>query len=362
MAISKYHILLWLALLLSLAPACTGPQQTIKQEASRAEAPAWVEQTPASDEYHYLVGVASRAASLEDGQKQAFTHASAQAASLIGVLIQSELQVTTSTERLSPRAEETTAASASGFIAGLEVLDEYYTRTRRQAGGLYEESYDVYLLCRYSRENERRERDRQRQVARENAALALEHYRQARADIRGSRPGGSLYQLRIADRLLQPIQEVIPLEGGRIRNSHELKTEVELAMRRLNDRSRSLFLQVKIQSPDRAAAFRGAFHQSIARQGLDLAGRKTDARFFVPVGVRLRRGGRVMGQQAVFALYHFEVQDLWLKRILTGNSREVSGFGRDFSAGADQAVIEAGTAIAREVGPMVNQNIQNSTE
>ena len=159
-------------MILLAAIGCGGPKQLIVKEESRDSGPpTWISQAVTHPEYLYFVGLTDRARSLKEGRDQARQDAANQASSYIGIRISTDTFIQDSTAQSSTFVNEQTRSSTDASISFLEVTDEYYVKTSRTAGNFYEETYAVYVLCRFPRTPPKKKRSGSRKLHKEMAPL-----------------------------------------------------------------------------------------------------------------------------------------------------------------------------------------------
>ena len=170
----------FLALVVLITIGCGGSKQLIVKEKSRDSGPpTWISQAVTHPEYLYFVGLADRAKSLKEGRDQARQDAANQASAYIGIRISNDTFIQDSTAQSSTYVNEQTRSSTDASISFLEVTDEYYVKTSRTAGNFYEETYAVYVLCRFPKASAEKEKERQSETAKRDGALALAMYQNA---------------------------------------------------------------------------------------------------------------------------------------------------------------------------------------
>ncbi len=344
-----------------LFSGCGGPKQLIKKEGSRPTAPDWLNRVPQSKEYLYFVGISSRAASLKEGKEQARADATKQAANYIGVKLESKFQMQASTERESTRVDEKIKAQTAAYIASLETVDEYSMKTTRQAGNLYEEHYDLYLLCRFPKKAEQVERARQKRIAQEKVSIALALYQDAKRDLENQKLAHSLYKLRQAEKELRGVSDFISINNTKLKTNQELKTAVNLTLAELENKSRSLYADIKIageREHENCALFVGSFSKEVSKYRLNISEKDNVSRFGLSVNINHRKGGRVFRQQCVYAVYNFEIKDMWANKTIAGDSGEAKGFAPTTDAAAQNAVTEAASIIGKKVGFQIEKYLQ----
>lgn len=138
---------------------------------SAKDKPAWIERLPASDEYVYVLGIKTGAATLEEGRSEAARQAVGELASYLGVRMQSKLQVFM-TDVETKIQDEMKATTEKVELRGGLIHDWHVERSPRGA-------YDVYVLLRFPRVEIEKEKARLARVMAEKALLAQRGIRQA---------------------------------------------------------------------------------------------------------------------------------------------------------------------------------------
>jgi len=361
---SIVRYLFFIFLYVILIVGCGGPKQLIKKESSRPTAPDWVNRLPQSEEYLYFVGTSSRAVSLKEGKEQGRTDAAKQAANYIGVTLKSEFQMQASTELESTLVNEKIKTQTEAYIASLEIVDEYYIRTMRQAGRLYEEHYDIYLLCRLPKKAGQEERDRQKKMAQEKASIAFALYQEAEKDFTDHNFAESLYKLREAQKNLQGVSEVISINSTNLKTNQELTTAINLRLGRLENKSRSLYTDITIageKEHKNCGLFIGSFSKEASRHKLNIVEQESASRFKLSININHRKGGIVFGRQCVYAIYNFKIKDTWTNKTITGDSGEAKGFAPTIDDAAQNSVIEVASTVGIKISSKIEKYLQQSS-
>ena len=206
----------FLALFVLIAIGCGGPKQLIVKEKSRDSGPpAWMSQAVTHPEYLYFVGLTDRAKSLKEGRDQARQDAANQASSYIGIRISTDTFIQDSTAQSGTFVSEQTRSSTDASISFLEVTDEYYVKTSRTAGNFYEETYAVYVLCRFPKASARKEKERQSEAAQRDGDLALAMYQNALVELDRNQPMAAFEKFIRAQTLLSGISDDVALKPRR---------------------------------------------------------------------------------------------------------------------------------------------------
>ena len=297
---SRLALLALLGLVLAASTAgCGGASQVIETEPSRPEPPAWISRLPSQPDYFYYLGVADRAESLEYGKQRALAQAMSQAASFIGVNLESELNVLDSTNRPNPEVRENLRVTSSGTIAGLEVVDEYHVKTSRRGGSLYETFYDVYILTRIGKDDAEAEKRRQSGKARDRMALAERLYGGARRDLAGGRSGE-------AARALEQARALVVAAEGFTAGDSELKLKIDrlLDQTRTMERAIALNLAGGMTGADRNVLF-NALQGVLSSNGWSMAVDRSQARYHLRIGAAWESGQPAWGENGVDRLVPF---------------------------------------------------------
>lgn len=353
--IVKYYFLL--SVIIIQIFSCSGPKQIIQKEYSQTTPPGWINRIPQSDRYIYFVGVSNQAGSLQKGKELAYASGTSQAAKYIGITIKSEFQLHETTERESALVEEKTETKTAGHIAGLIIADEYYIKTTRQAGRLYEEHFDVFLLCSYPKKSGKFERLRQLRIVQEKCSLALSQYNKSQNDLAGGKYADSLFKLNQANKLLQEISDVAKLHDNAYATVFKLKNKIRSSLHLLDNQSRSIFISVIISGEKEhkdKEGFLSALSNIVSEQNLNIVKEPEKARFIISLDIGLRFGGKVFGKQAAYANYNFRITDIWKNNSLAGDTNEVKGFGSGNTAAITQAIMETAIMIGENIIPKLS--------
>ena len=359
MEISRFFgSLLALAVLFTIG--CGGPKQLIVKEKSKDSGPpTWISQAVTHPEYLYFVGLADRAKSLKEGRDQARQDAANQASAYIGIRISNDTFIQDSTAQSSTYVNEQTRTSTDASISFLEVTDEYYVKTSRTAGNFYEESYAVYVLCRFPKASAREEKERQLETAKRDGALALAMYQNALVAIDQNQSMTALESIIQAQALLSGISDNIVLDHPEIQNTRILSAAVSLKQQSLEKRSRTIHLASKTPY---GSAFNGAFAKALSNHDFELNSAIKSTRFRVTVTITLHEGKKIWEQFQYIAEYTYNINDLWTSNTITGGSSQSNAFASSKEIAAQNAVVEAASDIGLATGKRLEAYLSKNEE
>jgi hypothetical protein len=350
----------FLALVMLIAIGCGGPKQLIVKETSRDSGPpAWMSQAVTHPDYLYFVGLADRAKSLKEGRDQARQDAANQASAYIGIRISTDTFIQDSTAQSSTVVNEQTRSSTEASISFLEVTDEYHVKTRRTAGNFYEETYAVYVLCRFPKASARKEKQRQSESAQRDGALALAMYQNALVELDQNQPMAAFEKITRAQALLSGISDNRVLDHPDIQNTQILSAAVSLQQNRLEKRSRTIHLNGK--TPYKSA-FNGAFAKALSNHDFELNPTINATRFRLTATINLHEGKQIWDQFQYIADYTYDINDLWTSNTITGGSSESKAFAGSREMAAQNAVVEAATDIGLATGKRLDAYLSKNKE
>lgn len=340
-----------IVVVVALASACAGTKQQIKTEASAPQKPVWIGQLPAKPGLIHVVGVKTRAKTLEEGKQGASSNAAAQISNAIITKIESDFQSYSSTEFEADKAEEKTQSQTAAFIQELKIVDEYYEKTTRVAGSFYEESFDVYLLGQFPEEAAERERLRIADEHKAKAKDALNRATQAQSQVAAKKFQAALSTFRQSRNILRAIPANIEL-GGAYAQSSDLMRDVE---QKLEELEQAAFgLKIDFEAADALAKqlidpFASQLAGGLAKTPLKI--KQEGARFVLKLRVQTNATGRqVMGQQVAQVVYSATVKDQWTGLQPAGSTEEMQGFGKSVDAALNDATQRAAEKVAEVIG------------
>lgn len=350
----------FLALVVLIAIGCGGPKQLIVKEKSRDSGPpAWMSQAVTHPEYLYFVGLTDRAKSLKEGRDQARQDAASQASSYIGIRISTDTFIQDSTTQSSTFVNEQTRSSTDASISFLEVTDEYYVKTSRTAGNFFEETYAVYVLCRFPKASARKEKERQAESAQRDGALALAMYQNALVELDQDQPMAAFEKIIRAQTLLFSISDNIVLDHPDIQNTRILAAAVSLKQQSLEKRSRTIHLNGKTPY---GLAFSGAFAKAMSNHDFELNPAIDATRFRLTATITLHEGKQIWDQFQYIANYTYGIDDLWTSNTITGGSSESKAFAGSKEMAAQNAVVEAATDIGMATGKRLDAYLSKNNK
>ena len=146
-----------------------------------------------------------------------------------------------------------------------------------------------------------------------------------------------------------------------MKTNQELRTAIDLTLAELENKSCSLYADIKISGEKEhknRGLFLGSFSEEASKHRLNILEKENMSRFKLSVNINHRKGGRVFRQQCVYAVYNFEIKDMWTNKTITGDSGEAKGFAPTTEAAAQNAVIEAGSIIGKKVCSQTERYLQ----
>jgi len=211
----------------ALILACATEAKIIK-ETSSPQRPDWVAHPPKAVDTLYFTGIATGAATLEEGTGAAVEDGIAKISSYLGTKVKSEF-----TENTSLVAKELTrriAAKTQAKVMGAAVTDTYHEKLTRVEGDYRLERYEVYVLIAFSSAQAEKELARQEKEREEKARIALDLYhagqeKQKRNDLREAR---RLFSRSSA--ALTELDGAVSLKDAAVRDSNELALAAQKAL------------------------------------------------------------------------------------------------------------------------------------
>lgn len=336
---------LWVVLL----TACGGPQQQITREPSKPAQPQWVTSLPKESGYVYVVGVRSRAKSLEEGKQGAHENATVQVSNVVGTQIRSQAESRMSTEG-DDYSREDVAAQTQAFIESLLTVDEYWEKTTKMVGSYYEESFDVWVLAKFPLNAADKERKRQAAEQAEQGRDAFKRFMGAGEELNEGNERQAWILLTQARRLLGGIPGTTEIHQGEHDTAADLQRAVDRALRALDEKARGVRVVLEAKDPqaqEAAAPLTTQLSQAISGTKLILR-TDGDARFVLTVSYEVNTPHKkVMGQRVGYLTFAGNLTDTWSGAALSADSGEVKGFGKTPAAALAEAALEA----AKKLGP-----------
>ncbi|MBP7382387.1 hypothetical protein KBA39_08335 [Myxococcota bacterium] len=338
-----------------LGTACAGQRQLFVREASKPTPPSWLTNIPFDAEFVYAVGSSSGAESLQTGREIARNSAAGQLSAFIGVDVESGFGIRTSHDdrfgtNTTIDARSTTRTSAK--LLEIDVVDEYYVRTTREAGRVREERFDVHLLCRYRKSSAAEERERLNRENEQITSNAMNLFLDA-TNRQGAPSQTALAKLTAVKAMLERVPDSTPLPFenpfGADENAGTLKREVANELRAMEAHCRTLIIDLDATSlaSNRKLTFVRELGQTLTSKGVAIGG---DGRFVMVVGnLEFTAGGYVFAKRVVSVSYSYEIRDLWNSGRVIGSGSGISkGFGNSFDDAADDATRAAASRIGLE--------------
>lgn len=340
---------------------CGGTKQIVTKEMSLSTRPTWISSLPRQPDYAFFVGVASRAPSLEEGKAKANAQVSNSAAQFVQTKVQSEFLSLSSTEPMSDRVEETIRSAAQALVKDLEVMEEYYEKTSRVAGNLYEASFDVWVLGRFPLAAAEAERERLLAEAKANAGRAMGLLKEAIRDEKQRRLASAHKSLFDAIRILERVPDSIDVVDPEYSKAGDVRLAISRRLDALDARSRSVSLTVEGRRirDTQLAMVRTVVTSALGQAGIRVL-RPAESRFWITVQVRSEAGGRALGHQTARAIYDFTIDDAWSKSRVGADSGRAKGLGRNVSAAFSEALRGASQDLAQAVNTVMKRVLAGS--
>ncbi|MCK5689426.1 hypothetical protein KAI87_09160, partial [Myxococcota bacterium] len=338
--------------------------QSITKEPSADKKPAWINTLPSKSGYVFVVGISTRAKTLEEGKEKSGASAAAQVSSYVGAHIKSEFQMTSSTETGDTAKEEIEAATAA-YVQSLQLLDTYHVKTTKIIGSFYEESYDVWVLERFPLSAAKAERERQAAEARQMAADGLQLLKTGRADLKAKELRDGWIALGQAKDLMSKLSGTTKVDADGYKNVAEVLRDIKKAFRKIDEQARGI--QLNVYEQDGAAKNIATTLQTQLSQGFgksDLILRKdSKARFQMRLDVSTKIGKRkTFGKTVGFITYTVNVTDRWSGASYPGTSGETKGFGSSKPAALNEAAKEAADkivpALVKQLGEAMKKDLE----
>ncbi len=344
----------------ALLVSCSSPKQQIKVEPSKPTKPEWITKLPKRAGYMYVVGVKSRAKSLEEGKAGAHENATVQVSQFVGTQIQSESESRMSTDGEN-FASDAVAAQTAAFIKALQQEDEYYEKTTKMIGSYYEEGYDVWMLASFPLNAADDERKRQAMEQAEMTRDAFKRYQDALAEKGGGNQREAWLLIAKARQILKSVPKLTEIHEGKFDTAADLLRAVEKDLRSLDELAHGV--RVDFAPGDGGAkkvksSFTSHLSSALSKTSLILR-TDGDARFVLKLDYTTKRGsGKVMGQNVGHLAYSGNVKDTWSGASLSGTSGEVKGFGKSFDGAFGEAASEAAEKIAKTIAKQLNEALE----
>lgn len=340
--------------------SCGGPEQQIKVEPSQPTRPGWITSLPKKPGHMSVVGVKTRAKSLEEGKAGAHENATVQVSQFVGTQIKSEAEsrMSTAGENF---ASEAVAAQTAAFIKALQQEDEYYEKTTKIIGSYYEESYDCWMLASFPLNAADDERKRQGAEQAEMTRDAHKRYQDAKSEKAGGNKREAWVLLARARAILKSVPKLTEIHEGGFDTASDLLRSVEKDLRALDELAHGVRVELSPGDPDArkvAPGLTSHLSQALGKTSLILR-TDGDARFVLTVSYTTKvPSEKTMGQTVGYMTYSGNVRDTWSGASLSGTSDEVKGFGKSREAALNEAAEEAATKIAKAIAKQLNQALE----
>jgi len=238
-------LLLAAALLVSCAPAAQ-----IAREASRPTRPGWIDKPPRDSGLLYFVGISTGASTLEEGMNAATNDAVSKISDYTGIRIESffEEQSTESSDKVNRQVR----SQSKALVQGASVKDSYHEKLTRVDRNFTMLKYDVYVLVSYSKEEARKEKERNIREQADKAARAYAYYSDGGSLYGKGRFGDALLSYRKSLALLAELDDVTAIAAVDVKDSGVLSMRLESALKELEQRMRLVRLFIDVKTNARA--------------------------------------------------------------------------------------------------------------
>lgn len=344
--------------------ACGAPQQQFKVEPSAATRPEWIAKLPQKAGYAFVVGVSTRAKTLEEGKERANQSATVQVSHIVGTKIRSEAESRSSTDA-AEYAREQIEAQTAAFIKSLQIVDEYSEKTTKMVGSYHEQAYDVWALGRFPLDAADEERKRQASEQVEMTRDALKRYQDAGGEQKAGRQREAWILLTQAKKILTKVPPLTEVHASGFDTAADLVRAIDKVYRGLDELARSLRLETRggdAGGKSAASGLKAALAKDLGKRGLVLRS-SGDARFVISVELTSEFPSQlVMGQKVAHLTYTANVRDAWSGADLAGSNGDAKGFGKGRDAAIAEASDEAAKKVAAEIAKSLTATLAKETE
>jgi len=355
---SKRALLSTVLFLVFFTFSCSTSQK-VKREASRKKTPAWISKLPMDRKYVYVKGVSSNAETLQEAKEIARKSALSQLSDFIGIKVESSLKIKESTEVLSPEIDEEIKTESAAFISKMEVVDEYYLKTERAIGSLYEESFEFYMLCRFPRVEAEKERGKQAENNESLSREALKFYLDAQKKMQAGFDYNVYSSISSAARSMKnvPGNITLPENGASIANSGELRRKIDDFLSKLGVVSKAVSVSVTMQRPGSRMLFSANFGKALGEKKYSVVGVRDSARFELTINISAKSGEKVFGKNSMYAVCVYSLKDRWKNVTVATGSEEGRGFHAATSHAFDEALKEAGSVTGIKIAEKIDKYV-----
>jgi len=344
------------AVAVALIAAACGPEKPAAiRTSSSPKPPAWLAKTTSDSATLYFSGAKEGSSSLEEGKDSALEAARSQAAQYIGVEISAEHSDVMSTEEAENKAKDTVKSRANAMVRSAELADVYYEKISREAGSGTIDRFDVWVLIRLPRAEIEKERERQKQEARETVKAALGRYREALAQQKAGDELAALIRFRDVLTQLKGQGQNVETGDTAIASAGKLKQLAQDAAAS----SQSKVRRAIVIAPDWVA---GAVTQALSAKGFTaqtqtgateqaaLAAAKAQGTpWVIVVHATTTPGGRVFAQVAASAALDVRALDARNGAVVASTQKQAKGVGRTPEAAQQAAASEAGLGAGNDL-------------
>lgn len=327
-----------------------GGGSTVVRKASAPSRPAWIDRPPVDAAHVYFVGACSGADTASDGQARAIRDGLAKVSQFIGVSVEaaSRQHISEIEEHLAMDIKERSTANVRGF----EAVDWYEETMTRQSGKMALEQHDVYVLLRYSRAFAGQERDRQQADRKQQAASALELYREGARQAGQGDPWAAVKSYRESLRILDGLAEGVVFGMHEPKTSRDLERMARQGVQRSSDMMRRVSLRIEVQGPPGCdTVFRSAFLDGLSEKGYALGKQRSSLE--IAGKIEMIQGGQALNQTVYSAQGNIEASNK-----ASGESVAVyEVFSRGFHSTGRQAAVNAAQAAGQEAAEALAEKL-----
>jgi hypothetical protein len=333
--------------LLFVNACATGPQ-IIKETSAKAR-PGWIEHPPQESGVVYFVGISTATKTLEDGRGVALNNALTKVAGFLGSKIKTvfEGHFTEIEQTLSQRIRSKSAAK----VHGAHVVETYHEKTITKTKDEVKESFDVYVLVSFSKEEALKEMARQKKEKEETVKRAYEYFNKGQELEGEAKFYAAGKEYRQAKKILDPIDELITVEAG---NNEELMLKLKTRIKDMDQRLKRLKLSFKVNgTPDEEKMFRSNFSSAIDRNGFNV--NDDQPAFEITGEVSVFESSYVMNSYAYYAEGSLTATRTADNQIIAVYPFKVKGFHRSKDKAAMVALKEAGLETGDKLSQLISR-------
>ncbi|MBI5178987.1 MAG: hypothetical protein HZA04_06975 [Nitrospinae bacterium] len=322
----------------------------IIRETSSPQRPDWIVHPPQAADTVYFTGIASRAATLEEGLAGAVQDGIGRVSAYLGTKVKSEF-----TENTSLIAKELTrqiSAKTQAKVMGAVVVDTYHEKMARVEGDYRLERYDVYVLIGFSTAQAEKELARQEKERLEKARMAHGYYvsgaeKQKRMEYKEAR---KLYSQTLS--LLNELDSAVELKGASVGNTNELLLSAQKALTEVAALLRRVSITVSTGAGTQGDDVFGAnLTAKLTEKGFTVTAEKP----FVAVGATavVTKSDVVMGLNSYYAEGSAGAKRVSDGQVIATVSFKTKGFHKNEQQAALNALAEAGAEAGTNLAALL---------